>query len=125
NWKLLSESPDRPLINRPLSGTYPIGSTYKPFMALAGLEYGVRGANDVIHDPGFFELAGHRFRNAGSVAYGATNMHRSLVVSSDTYYYSLAAELGVNRIHDFMKPFGFGQQTGIDLEGERTGVLPS
>ncbi|GAA5232690.1 penicillin-binding protein 2 [Verticiella sediminum] len=125
NWKLLSESPDRPLINRPLSGTYPIGSTYKPFMALAGIEYGVRGPNDVIHDPGFFELAGHRFRNAGNAAYGATNMHRSLVVSSDTYYYSLASELGVNRIHDFMKPFGFGQITGIDLEGEKTGVLPS
>ncbi|MBU4613149.1 penicillin-binding protein 2, partial [Achromobacter sp. GG226] len=125
NWRALSDSPDRPLINRPLSGTYPIGSTYKPFMALAGLEYKVRGPNDVIHDPGFFELAGHRFRNAGSVAYGATNMHKSLVVSSDTYYYSLASELGVNRIHDFMKPFGFGQITGIDLDGEKAGVLPS
>lgn len=125
NWRLLSESPDKPLINRPLSGTYPIGSTYKPFMALAGLELGVRKASDIIYDPGFFELAGHRFRNAGSVAYGPTNLHRSLVVSSDTYYYSLASELGVNRIHDFMKPFGFGQVTGIDLEGERSGILPS
>ncbi len=125
NWKALSESPDKPLINRPLSGTYPIGSTYKPFMALAGLEYGVRKPNDITYDPGYFELAGHRFRNAGNAAYGATNMHRSLVVSSDTYYYSLASELGVNRIHDFMKPFGFGQVTGIDLEGEKAGVLPS
>ena len=125
NWRLLSESPDKPLINRPLSGTYPIGSTYKPFMALAGLELGVRKAGDIVYDPGFFELAGHRFRNAGSVAYGPTNLHRSLVVSSDTYYYSLASELGVNRIHDFMKPFGFGQLTGIDLEGERAGILPS
>ncbi|MGE4336051.1 MAG: penicillin-binding protein 2, partial [Pigmentiphaga sp.] len=125
NWRLLSESPDKPLINRPLSGTYPIGSTYKPFMALAGLELGVRKASDIIYDPGFFELAGHRFRNAGNVAYGPTNLHRSLVVSSDTYYYSLASELGVNRIHDFMKPFGFGQLTGIDLEGERAGILPS
>lgn len=125
NWRALSDSPDRPLINRPLSGTYPIGSTYKPFMALAGLEMGIRKATDVTYDPGFFELAGHRFRNAGSVAYGPTNMHRSLVVSSDTYYYSLASEMGVNRIHDFMKPFSFGQRTGIDLDGERTGVLPS
>jgi len=125
NWKLLSESPDKPLINRPLSGTYPIGSTYKPFMALAGLTYGVRKPNDITYDPGYFELAGHRFRNAGNAAYGATNMHRSLVVSSDTYYYSLASELGVNRIHDFMKPFGFGQITGIDLEGEKAGILPS
>lgn len=125
NWKALSESLDRPLINRPLSGTYPIGSTYKPFMALAGLEYGLRKASDTIHDPGYFELAGHRFRNAGSAAYGAVNLHRSLVVSSDTYYYSLASEMGVNRIHDFMKPFGFGQLTGIDLEGEKAGILPS
>lgn len=125
NWKALSESPDKPLINRPLSGTYPIGSTYKPFMALAGLEYGLRKASDTMHDPGYFELAGHRFRNAGSAAYGAVNLHRSLVVSSDTYYYALASEMGVNRIHDFMKPFGFGQITGIDLEGEKTGILPS
>src|SRR5690606_5327428 len=125
NWKNLTESPDKPLINRPLTGTYPIGSTYKPFMALAGLQLGFRTARQVIHDPGFFELAGHRFRNAGSVAYGSVNLHRSLVVSSDTYYYSLASEMGVNRIHDFMKPFGFGQITGIDLDGEKSGVLPS
>src|SRR5690606_11407622 len=59
NWRLLSESPDKPLLNRPLSGTYPIGSTYKPFMALAGLEAGVRKASDVMYDPGYFELAGH------------------------------------------------------------------
>lgn len=125
NWRALSQSPDKPLINRPLNGTYPIGSTYKPFMALAGLEYGVRKASDITYDPGYFELAGHRFRNAGNAAYGSTNMHRSLVVSSDTYYYSLASDLGVNRIHDFMKPFGFGQITGIDLEGEKAGILPS
>ncbi len=125
SWRALSESLDKPLLNRPLSGTYPIGSTFKPFMALAALELGVREADETIYDPGYFELAGHRFRNAGSVAYGRTDMHRSLVVSSDTYYYSLASEMGVNRIHDFMKPFGFGQITGIDLDGERAGILPS
>lgn len=125
NWKALSESPDRPLINRPLYGTYPIGSTYKPFMALAALELGLRTPEQTQHDPGYFELAGHRFRNAGSTAYGSVNLHRSLVVSSDTYYYSLASEMGVNRIHDFMKPFGFGQLTGIDLDGEKPGLLPS
>ncbi len=125
NWRALSESPDKPLINRPLTGTYPIGSTYKPFMALAALELGFRTARETTYDPGYFELAGHRFRNAGSVAYGHVNLHRSLVVSSDTYYYALASEMGVNRIHDFMKPFGFGQITGIDLEGEKRGILPS
>lgn len=125
NWRALTESPDKPLLNRPLTGTYPIGSTYKPFMALAGLELGLRTPRETIYDPGYFELAGHRFRNAGSVAYGSVNLHRSLVVSSDTYYYALASEMGVNRIHDFMKPFGFGQITGIDLEGEKAGILPS
>ena len=125
NWKLLNESPDHPLINRPLYGTYPIGSTYKPFVALAALELGKRSASERIYDPGFYEFGGQRFRNAGSVAYGMTDMNRALVVSSDTYFYSLGPEIGVDALHDFMKPFGFGQITGIDLEGERRGVLPS
>lgn len=125
NWRLLNESPDNPLINRPLYGTYPIGSTYKPFVALAALELGKRDAAKRIPDPGFFEFGGQRFRNAGSVAYGMTDMHKALVVSSDTYFYSLGPEIGVNALHDFMKPFGFGQLTGIDLDGERAGVLPS
>jgi len=125
NWKLLNESPDHPLINRPLASAYPIGSTYKPFVALAALELGTRSATERISDPGYFELANQRFRNAGSVAYGPTDMHRAIVVSSDTYFYSLGAEIGVNALHDFSKPFGFGQITGIDLDGERRGVLPS
>jgi len=125
NWKLLNESPDHPLINRPLYSTYPVGSTYKPFVALAALELGTRTSEDRIADPGYFELAGQRFRNAGSVAYGPTNMHRAIVVSSDTYFYSLGAQIGIDALHDFSKPFGFGQLTGIDLDGERRGVLPS
>jgi len=125
NWQRLNDSPDHPLINRPLYGTYPIGSTYKPFVALAALELGKRSATERIHDPGFFEFAGQRFRNAGSAAYGATDMHRALVVSSDTYFYSLGPEIGVDALHDFMAPFGFGQLTGIDLDGERRGILPS
>ena len=125
NWRALNESPDHPLINRPLYGTYPIGSTYKPFVALAALELGKRDPEQRIADPGYFELGGQRFRNAGSVAYGPTNMHRAIVVSSDTYFYSLGPEIGVNALHDFSKQFGFGQVTGIDLDGERRGVLPS
>lgn len=125
NWRKLNESPDHPLINRPLYGTYPIGSTYKPFVALAALELGKRSPSLRVSDPGYFELAGQRFRNAGGVAYGATDMHRAIVVSSDTYFYSLGPEIGVNALHDFSKQFGFGQITGIDLEGERKGVLPS
>ncbi len=125
NWRKLNESPDHPLINRPLYGTYPIGSTYKPFVALAALEMGKRSASEKIYDPGYFELAGQRFRNAGGAAYGSTDMHKALVVSSDTYFYSLGPEIGVNALHDFSKQFGFGQLTGIDLDGERRGVLPS
>lgn len=125
SWRELNESEDVPMLNRPLSGTYPIGSTYKPFVALAALTLGKRDAKTKIYDPGYFEMANQRFRNAGSAAYGHVDMHRSLVVSSDTYYYSLAPEIGIDALHDFMKPFGFGQRTGIDLEAERTGVLPS
>ncbi|NYT85082.1 penicillin-binding protein 2 [Pollutimonas harenae] len=125
NWRKLNESPDHPLINRPLYGTYPIGSTYKPFVALAALELGKRSATERISDPGYFELGGQRFRNAGGAAYGSTDMHRAIVVSSDTYFYSLGPEIGVDALHDFSKQFGFGQITGIDLDGERRGVLPS
>jgi penicillin-binding protein 2 len=125
SWRRLNESPDHPLINRPVYGTYPVGSTYKPFVALAALELNKRRANERIDDPGFFEFAGQRFRNAGSAAFGSIDMHHALVVSSDTYFYSLGPEIGVNALHDFMKPFGFGQLTGVDIEGERRGVLPS
>jgi penicillin-binding protein 2 len=125
SWRRLNESPDHPLINRPVYGTYPIGSTYKPFVALAALELNKRRASDRINDPGYFEFGGQKFRNAGSAYFGSIDMHQALVVSSDTYFYSLAPEIGVNALHDFMKPFGFGQITGIDIEGERRGVLPS
>ncbi|AZY50502.1 penicillin-binding protein 2 [Bordetella avium] len=125
NWRRLNESPDHPLINRPLSGTYPIGSTYKPFVGLAALELGKRRATDRLPDPGYYEFGGQKFRNAGGAVFGMTDMHRAIVVSSDTYFYSLGPEIGVNALHDFSKQFGFGQITGIDLEGERAGVLPS
>ena len=118
NWRMLNESPDHPLINRPLYGTYPIGSTYKPFVGLAALELGKRRATDRISDPGYYEFGGQKFRNAGGAAYGMTDMHKAIVVSSDTYFYSLGPEIGVNALHDFTKQFGFGQITGIDLEGE-------
>ncbi|MFN9209497.1 MAG: penicillin-binding protein 2 [Betaproteobacteria bacterium] len=124
-WDELNNDPDKPLLNRALRGTYPIGSTYKPFMALAGLHLGKRKPETNIHDPGFFMLGDHKFRDSAKVPLGPVNLHRSIVVSSDVYYYTLAHELGVDAIHDFMKPFGFGQITGIDLDGEQTGILPS
>ncbi len=125
SWQALNESIDKPLLNRALRGTYPPGSTYKPFMALAALETGKRSATTVINDGGSWVFGGHVFRSHGDGGLGPVDMHRSIVKSSNVYYYSLANELGVDAIHDFMKPLGFGQLTGIDIEGEVRGVLPS
>jgi len=125
NWRALNESLDKPLLNRAMRGTYPPGSTYKPFMALGALETGTRSASTVINDPGFWMFGGHRFRSHDDGGLGAVDMKRSIVKSSNTYYYSLANEMGVDAMHDFMKPLGFGQITGIDLRGEVRGVLPS
>jgi penicillin-binding protein 2 len=124
-WQGYNESPDKPLLNRPLRGTYPPGSTYKPFMALAALESGKRSPSTTIYDPGYFQFGGHKFRDSNPRGNGAVDLHRSIVVSSDTYYYMVANDMGVDAIHDFMKPWGFGQLTGIDLEGEVPGILPS
>ena len=124
-WQALNEDPDKPLLNRPLRGTYPPGSTYKPFVALAALATGARTPEFTISDPGYFLLGNHRFRDSKPTGHGTVNLHKSIVVSSDTYYYRLAFEMGVDAIHDFMKPWGFGQLTGIDLEHETAGILPS
>ena len=125
SWNELNTSLDKPMVNRPLSGTYPPGSTFKPFMALAALELGLRNPGSAIHDAGFFMLGGHRFNDDKPGGHGTVNLYNSIVVSCDTFYYQLGNEMGIDRIHDFMKPFGFGQITGIDLEHEKTGVLPS
>jgi penicillin-binding protein 2 len=125
SWKELNDDPDKPLLNRPLRGTYPPGSTYKPFMALAVLETGTRTPAATINDPGYFLLGGHRFRDSKPSGNGLVDLKKSIVVSSDTYYYSAAYDMGVDRIHDFMKPWGFGQLTGIDIQNETPGILPS
>ena len=125
SWQALNESPDKPLLNRALRGTYPPGSTYKPFMAMAALQTGVRSATAVINDPGFFMFGGHRFGSPENERGGIMNMHRAIVESSNVYFYTLANEMGVERMHDFMKPLGFGQITGIDINGEVRGVLPN
>jgi len=125
SWSELNTSSDRPLMNRPLSGTYPPGSTFKPFMALAALELGTRRPEQAINDPAFFMLGGHRFNDDVPQGHGHVDMYRSIVVSCDTYYYQLGNDMGIDAISGFMKPFGFGSPTGIDLEHEKTGVLPS
>nr|WP_229517436.1 penicillin-binding protein 2 [Massilia oculi] len=125
SWNELNTSLDRPLMNRPLSGTYPPGSTFKPFMALAALEMGFRKPSDGIRDPGFFMLGGHRFNDDKPGGHGYVDMYKSVVESCDTYYYQLGNEMGIDNISRFMGEFGFGHPTGIDLEHEKTGVLPS
>ncbi len=127
NWDLLNNSPDKPLNNRSLQGVYPPGSTFKPFMALAGLELGKRTPDYTISDPGFFVLggAGHVYRDWKKGGHGMVNLHRSLVISCDTYYYGLAQDLGIDNIHRFIGQFGLGRRTGIDIDGESTGLLPS
>jgi len=125
NWKALNESPDKPLLNRALRGTYPPGSTYKPFMALAALTLGKRTPQQTVYDPGFYNFGNHRFRDDKEGGHGTVDMYKSIVQSCDTYYYMLANDLGVDAMHDFMAPLGLGQLTGIDMQGELRGTLPS
>jgi len=127
NWDALNSSPDHPLNNRALQGVYPPGSTFKPFMALTGLELGKRSPHYTIADPGYFILGGaaHRYRDWKTGGHGMVDMHRSIVISCDTYYYGLAQELGIDNIFNFVSQFGFGKRTGIDIEGEASGLLPS
>ncbi|ADG14152.1 penicillin-binding protein 2 [Paraburkholderia atlantica] len=124
-WDELNNSPDHPLLNRPLHGTYPPGSTYKPFMALAALSLHKRTPSWGFQDPGYYTFGGHTFRNDVRSGQGWVDMNRAIVVSNDTYFYMLAHDLGVNNIANFMKPWGFGQITGIDIAGEAKGILPS
>ena len=125
SWNELNNSPDRPMVNRALAGTYPPGSTFKPFMALAGLTYGKRTTTQAISDPGYFNFGNHTFRDDKVGGHGMVDMYKSIVVSCDTYYYLLANELGIDSISRFMGQFGFGSRTGIDVANEQAGILPS
>ena len=125
SWQALNESPDKPLLNRALRGTYPPGSTYKPFMAMAALQTGARTSSTLINDPLYFMFGGRRFGSPENERGGIMDMNRAIVESSNVYFYSLANEMGVEAMHDFMKPMGFGQITGIDINGEVRGVLPN
>ena len=127
SWDELNNSPDTPLNNRALRGQYPPGSTIKPFMALAGLHYGERSPSFTISDPGYFTLSGssHQYRDWKKGGHGSVDLFKSIVVSCDTYYYGLATDLGIDRISSYLPRFGFGKKTGIDLDGETSGLLPS
>lgn len=126
-YKALNESHDRPLFNRALRGQYPPGSTLKPFFALAGLEYKVVTPDRTHFCPGFYQLPNseHKYRDWKKWGHGKTNLHKAIVQSCDVYHYILAHDLGIDRMHDFLHLFGFGEKTGIDLTGESSGLLPS
>lgn len=125
SWAELNSSVDRPLNNRAISGLYPPGSTFKPFLALAALEIGKRKTSQTISDPGYFDFGGRRFRDDKVGGHGTVDMYKSVVESCDTYYYVLSNDMGIDAIARSIAPFGFGSRTGIDLDGEAVGVLPS
>jgi penicillin-binding protein 2 len=125
SWKELNESPDKPMVNRALNGAYPPGSTFKPFMALGALTLGKRRPEQLISDPGFYNFGGHVFRDDKKGGHGMVDMYKSIVASCDTYYYMLANDMGIDNISSFMGKLGFGSRTGIDIDGESEGVLPS
>jgi penicillin-binding protein 2 len=128
DYLALTESPDQPLFNRVLRGTYPPGSTIKPLMALAGLENGVIRPEEPVYCGGSYSLPGsrHRYREPKrGGTHGPVDMHRAVMKSCDVYFYRLANTLGIERIHDSMSRMGFGEPTGIDIAGERSGIMPS
>ncbi len=124
-YKALLESNDRPLFNRALRGRYPPGSTIKPFVGLAGLQLGE--AKQGVYCPGWFSLEGddHRYRDWKKTGHGMTSLKKAIRESCDVYFYDLALQLGIDRLSPFMKSFGFGSLTGVDISGELSGLMPS
>jgi penicillin-binding protein 2 len=126
-YDALQNDIDKPLINRALRGAYPPGSTVKPFFALAALKYGVMTPDQSIYCPGHFNLPGsaHMFRDWKPKGHGVLSMRHAIMQSCDVYFYTVANRLGIDRMHDFMSTFGFGDITGIDIPGEKAGLMPS
>ena len=126
-YDALQNDIDKPLINRALRGAYPPGSTVKPFFALAALKYGAMTADQAIFCPGHFSLPGsiHQFRDWKPKGHGTVSMRHAIMQSCDVYFYNVANKLGIDRMHDFMSTFGFGELSGIDIPGEKPGLMPS
>ena len=125
DWDTLNTDINKPLLNRAIYGTYPPGSTFKPFMALGALATGKRTPQQAISDPGYFNFGNHTFRDDKKGGHGMVNMYSSIVHSCDTYYYTLANDWGIDGIAGFMGQLGLGSKTGIDIDGESRGILPS
>ncbi len=127
DYQALSTAEDKPLINRALSGQYPPGSTVKPMIGLAGLEYGQATMNDTVHCKGFYRLPNdnHRYRDWKKQGHGKVGVQAAIVESCDVFFYDLAYRMGIVKMSGFLKHFGLGERTGIDIAGEKTGILPT
>ena len=127
DYSALRDNIDQPLYNRAVQGSYPPGSTIKPMSALGGIHYGIADWGTAINDPGYFHLPGdsHKFRDWRKTGHGVVNMHKSIVVSCDTFFYVLAYQMGIERMNAWMRQFGFGEKTGVDLPSESSGLYPS
>ncbi len=123
----LQLSDDQPMFNRALRGQYPPGSTIKPFIGLAGLKYNSTTIRHKTYCPGYFQLpkASHKYRDWKKGGHGRVNLYAAITQSCDVYFYDLALNLGIDKMHDFLHQFGFGEKTDIDLLGEKVGLLPS
>jgi penicillin-binding protein 2 len=126
-YQALQASENQPLYNRALRGLYPPGSTIKPFIALAGLEYEAISPQQKLSCPGYYQLPGvsHRYRDWKKGGHGSVDLSRAITESCDVYFYRLASILGIDRMHSFLQKMGFGEKSGIDLIGEKAGLLPS
>jgi penicillin-binding protein 2 len=126
-YQALQSSENQPLYNRALRGLYPPGSTIKPFIALAGLEYDAISPQQNLLCPGYYQLPGvsHKYRDWKKGGHGSVNLNKAITESCDVYFYRLAATLGIDHMHSFLQKFGFGEKSGIDLVGEKSGLLPS
>ncbi|OMG56242.1 penicillin-binding protein 2 [Azonexus hydrophilus] len=125
DWDELNNNPDKPMLNRAIYSTHPPGSTFKPLMALAALTTGKRTPGQAIADAGYFNFGNRRFMDDKVGGHGMVDMHKSIVVSCNTYYYVLANDMGIDNIARFMGELGLGRRTEIDIPGEATGILPS
>ncbi len=127
DYSALRDNLDQPLYNRAVQGAYPPGSTIKPMFGLGGIHYGYVDWATAISDPGYFTLPGdsHRFRDHKKSGHGTVNMHKAQVVSCDTYFYVLSYRMGIEKMNAWMRQFGFGEKTGVDLPSESTGLYPN
>jgi penicillin-binding protein 2 len=127
DWDDLSQNTDNPLLNRAAQGTFPPGSTFKPFMALTALDLGFRTPTSTYYDNGYFIMPGskHVFHDSFRGGHGLINFTQAIYYSSDTFFYSLGLAMGIDNANKVLPRFGFGKPTGIDLPKESPGLLPS